>query len=376
MIADVLPSGQHIAAWGLVLVANLTASARAVAHDLERTVVQLQLNADGTFVLDVANDPDWLLLRLERFGTESVGPAAPSDVSSVQATQRDIRLRALAPIFIDRIVLFVDGREVRPASAEYRPPSGDEPALAAYRLRGRFDPDARGVRWYYGLVVDPYPLTIRHADGSTFTEWIAGDGWSTELGLGPFASPDRWRVATRYLRLGYLHILPRGLDHVLFVLGLFLLNVRWRPILMQVSAFTAAHTMTLGLTTYGVLSLSARVVEPLIAVSIAYVALENLVSRRLHPWRLALVAMFGLLHGMGFAGVLSGLDLPRSEFTLALLSFNVGVEGGQLTVIAIAGLCVVWFRGRPWYHARVVVPASLAIAAAGACWALIRLYGA
>ncbi len=150
----------------------------------------------------------------------------------------------------------------------------------------------------------------------------------------------------QYLWLGYTHILPKGIDHILFVLGLFLLNVRLRPILIQVTAFTIAHSITLGLTMYGVVSLSPRIVEPLIAFSIAYVAIENLVTNEIKPWRLALVFSFGLLHGMGFAGVLKELGLPRNEFLPALLSFNLGVEGGQLTVIAAAALLVAWFRHR------------------------------
>ncbi len=115
----------------------------------------------------------------------------------------------------------------------------------------------------------------------------------------------------QYLSLGYTHILPKGLDHILFVLGLFLLSPRLRPMLLQVTAFTIAHSITLGLSIYGIVSLPSRIVEPLIALSIAYVAIENLVTRELKPWRLALVFMFGLLHGMGFAGVLRELGLPR-----------------------------------------------------------------
>ena len=140
------------------------------------------------------------------------------------------------------------------------------------------------------------------------------------------------------------------------------------------TAFTIAHSITLALTMYGIVSLPSRVVEPLIALSIAYVAIENLVTSELKPWRLALVFVFGLLHGMGFAGVLSDLGLPRGEFLTALLSFNLGVEAGQLTVIAIAALCVVWYRHRPWYHRRVVVPASLAIAAIGVYWTVTRVF--
>jgi hypothetical protein len=125
---------------------------RAIAHDLERTQVLLTFVRDGAFVLDVANDPSWLKLRLERF---------PGD-------------------FADRIVLWVDGHEVRPVSVEYLPPNGldADKALGRHRLRGRLPADAHTLRWYYGLVVDPYPLTIRRADGRVLVEEIGGDAWS------------------------------------------------------------------------------------------------------------------------------------------------------------------------------------------------------
>ena len=147
--------------------------------------------------------------------------------------------------------------------------------------------------------------------------------------------------------------------------------------LLQVTAFTIAHTITLALTIYGVVSLRPAIVEPAIALSIVYVAVENIATSELKPWRIALVFGFGLLHGMGFAGVLSQLGLPRSEFLTALLCFNAGVELGQLSVILAAFLLLgLPFRRKPWYRRRVVVPASLAIAAVGLYWAIQRIAAA
>jgi len=117
-----------------------------------------------------------------------------------------------------------------------------------------------------------------------------------------------------------------------------------------------------------------RIVEPLIAVSIAYVAIENLVLSTLRPWRVALVFAFGLLHGMGFAGALKELGLPRSEFLTALVTFNVGVEGGQLAVIVAAFVLVGWYCGRqPWYRWRIVIPASALIACTAVYWTVARI---
>jgi HupE / UreJ protein len=144
--------------------------------------------------------------------------------------------------------------------------------------------------------------------------------------------------------------------------------------LWQVGAFTVAHSITLGLSMFGLLSVSPRIVEPMIALSIAYVAIENLLLSELRPWRVVLVFAFGLLHGMGFAGALKELGPPRAELVTALITFNVGVEAGQVAVIGAAFLLVGWqFVDRVWYRARIVVPASALIACTAVYWTIERL---
>jgi hypothetical protein len=363
----------------LIVSACLAAPGRPSAHDLERTRVVLEFRTDGSFGLDIANDPQWLMLRLEPFLEDY--PEIPERPAAelLPPAERDARLARLTPVMRDRIVLFVDGREIRPAAVAYVPPAmptepDGTPSPGHYRMEGRVPPDARLLRWFYGIVADPYPLTIRRADGQVQTEWIGGTVWSRPIDLtGQFVPPTRWEVARQYVGLGYTHIMPKGLDHILFVLGLFLLGTGLAPLLWQVTAFTVAHTITLGLSIYGFVSLPSRVVEPLIALSIAYVAIENVFTRRLHPWRVLVVFLFGLLHGLGFAGVLGELGLPRAEFLTALLSFNLGVELGQLTAIGAAFLLLWPAMRRSWYRPRIVVPASLAIALIGAYWMATRV---
>lgn len=187
--------------------------------------------------------------------------------------------------------------------------------------------------------------------------------------------PSVWTVSAQYLQLGFLHIVPEGLDHIMFVLGLFLLNLQWRPLLWQVTAFTVAHTATLALAALGIVTMSPALVEPLIALSIAYVAIENCITYELKPWRPAVVFGFGLLHGLGFAGVLGELGLPDQRFLSALLSFNVGVELGQLAVLLAAFAAIGAFRNQPWYRKRITIPASLAIAAIALVWTVERVIG-
>jgi hypothetical protein len=174
--------------------------------------------------------------------------------------------------------------------------------------------------------------------------------------------------------LGVTHILPWGLDHVLFVLGLALLSPRLGPLLAQVTAFTAAHTLTLALSSYGVVRLPPEIVEPLIALSIVYVAVENVVSPKLRPSRVALVFSFGLLHGLGFAGVLGEIGLPEGQRVTALLAFNVGVELGQLAVIGLAvALVALWVRGGGDRRS-LVRSASILIASVGLYWFVQRIF--
>src|SRR6185312_140789 len=239
------------------------------------------------------------------------------------------------------------------------------------RLTGEIPPAAGPFNWNFGWTFASYALTLRSApSGNPTTQWLEGDQSSKPFDVASHAAaPDRLRTAARYLLLGYTHIVPLGLDHMLFVLGIFLLSGRVRSVLLQVSAFTVAHSITLGLTMYGLVTVSPRIVEPLIAISIAYIAIENIFLSELRSWRVALVFAFGLMHGMGFAGALKELGLPRSEFLTALLTFNIGVEAGQLAVIGAGFLLVGWYcANRPWYRSRVVVPASMMIACTAVYW--------
>ena len=181
-------------------------------------------------------------------------------------------------------------------------------------------------------------------------------------------------VAFIYMQLGFTHILPLGLDHILFVLCLFLLNPKLKPILWQATAFTVAHTITLGLAMYEVIKPQANIVEPIIALSILYVAIENIFSQKLRASRIGIVFLFGLIHGMGFAGVLADLGLPKTSFFSSLIMFNIGVELGQIVIILSAFLLLaVPFSKKPYYKERIVVPLSLLIAATALYWIIERI---
>jgi hypothetical protein len=259
------------------------------------------------------------------------------------------------------------------------------PVMLKLALEGRLPAGTRSVAVSFPATLGMVAVTVIRPTQPPLA-LVASDGEATprfplQLGQAVAAAPGaplvrepgRWLVARQYLVLGFEHILPKGTDHILFVLGLFLLGNRLRPLLWQVTAFTVAHSITLGLSLYGVIRLPSSVVEPLIALSIAFVAVENLCTSELKPWRPFVVFGFGLMHGMGFAGVLLSLGLPRKDFATALLTFNCGVELGQLAVIAAAFLAVGWWRRQKWYRPAIVIPASVVIAATGLFWTIQRI---
>ncbi len=174
---------------------------------------------------------------------------------------------------------------------------------------------------------------------------------------------------------GFGHVIPAGLDHILFVLGLFLLGRSWKPLIMQVSAFTLAHSATLALVTLGRIEASPKIVEPLIAASIALVAFENIWKPVYSLRRLLVVFAFGLVHGLGFASGLNDLTIPKGSLLAALGGFNLGVEAGQLAAIALAFLLTCWVRDEGFYRRYVAVPGSAVIGLAGVYWTVERLFG-
>lgn len=182
-------------------------------------------------------------------------------------------------------------------------------------------------------------------------------------------------AAILYLQLGYKHILPLGFDHILFVLSLYLLSPRLKSVIWQASAFTVAHTITLGLAMYNVVKPVPSIIEPVIAISIMYVAIENIFSSKLKSSRIGIVFLFGLVHGMGFASVLGDLGLPKEAFLSCLIMFNVGVELGQITVILTAFILLgIYFSKKPYYHKVVVIPISVIIIGIAFFWTIERLF--
>lgn len=230
----------------------------------------------------------------------------------------------------------------------------------------------------FGWTSDLGGLIVRQkqSDGEiSYAAFLTSGGVSAPMPREGTAIIGDFKNFLNYIVIGFEHIIPKGLDHILFVLGLFFFSLKMRPLLLQVTAFTLAHTVTLAMATAGLVSVSASIVEPLIALSIAFVALENIKGGNITYRRTAIVFAFGLLHGLGFASVLGDVGLEPSKFISSLIAFNIGVELGQLSVILIAFVTIgLAFGKKPWYRKYIAIPGSILIAIVGIYWTIERIF--
>ena len=171
-----------------------------------------------------------------------------------------------------------------------------------------------------------------------------------------------------FIKAGFEHIIPQGLDHILFVLGLFFSTLKLRSLILQVTAFTFAHSITLALAALGFVKLQLSVVEPLIFLSIVWVAFENTFFKKTTKWRPLVVFSFGLLHGLGFATLLTQYGLAKDNFISLLLAFNVGVEFGQFAVLLAAFILIRLIYLKTEYKNQLKIPASILIGCTGLFW--------
>ena len=367
--------------WVLCAVLMLV-SGTAVAHKITPAIATLTFDGAGGYRIDVKTNVEALIAQ--------ISPALKNTQDSPRAGLYNA-LRTLAPEalrgrFEAFSIRWLEGVRVEFDGVRAMPrlegvtisPVGDvsRARRSTVRLTGQVPDGAKTVSWSYDKAYGSSILRLIHASsGEMTTAWLKDGKPSEAIPLAGMIPKTVFENFLEYTGLGFTHIVPLGVDHILFVLGLFLLSVRIRPLLVQVTAFTIAHTVTLALGLYGVVQVSPAIVEPLIAISIVYVAVENLLTPKLTVWRPFVVFGFGLLHGLGFAGVLREIGLPRDDFLTGLISFNVGVELGQLAVITIAWFATgLWFRTRPWYRARIVYPGSAAIALVGAYWTVQRVF--
>ncbi|MEK6644979.1 MAG: HupE/UreJ family protein, partial [Planctomycetota bacterium] len=267
----------------------VTATARA--HDVELTKVSVTFTARDTYQIDFHYDVNAWLLGVR---PEHLTPAEIARLTAMPNEATDQRMHELREHILRNLrIRFDEGKAVpdlsivdnpdRPASQ----PSHGSTLLRIVRLTGNVPPGAKSFDFWASRSFGNIALMIARKDGTHYAQQLlerAERSRPYALHGGP-VDAGAWKVAGQYLWLGFEHILPKGLDHILFVLSLFLLSTKLGPLLWQVTAFTLAHSVSLALSTYGVITLSPRIVEPLIALSISAVAVENILTSKLHPWR-------------------------------------------------------------------------------------------
>ncbi len=324
----------------------ITLASSVAAHEVLPTIGDMEI-VDGRITFSLEGNFESIVAGIDLEGLEDTEAAPEAEVydglRALPPEEFASRVEGDWPNMAEAIVVLVNGD---PVALELDgvdvPPVGDVEVVrqSVLRFSGEIGSDAETVQigWpaQYGVLV----LRQMGVDGG-WDGYLSGGGLSETVDLTGGNEMTGWQGFARYIPVGVEHIIPMGLDHILFVLGLFFLAARIRPLLWQVSAFTLAHTITLALAALGYVNIPGSIVEPIIAASIVYVAVENIFSRGLNPWRPAVIFGFGLLHGLGFASVLGEYGIPDSAFVPALLGFNVGVEIGQLAVIAVAFIIAV-----------------------------------
>jgi hydrogenase/urease accessory protein HupE len=372
----------------MVLLWFLSTLASPVLADVVKpALVEISINTDGRYHIEVRASLEALLTGINaRYQNTRDAPNAAvyDEIRVLPAAELAVAFRPFEQEFTQRVELNFDGERV-PLSITHidipEPGYPKVPRISVITLEGHIERSVKTASWYYPARFGDNAVRVRQVDEANEKwhwsdwQWLRKDEHSTPFSLTEvFTRQPVTQVISTYLVLGFEHILPRGLDHILFILGIFLLSTHMRPLLWQVTMFTIAHTITLGLSMRGVISLPPNVVEPLIALSIAWIGVENMFAHSLHKSRLVIVFIFGLLHGMGFASVLADFGMPANAFMTALISFNIGVELGQLAVILLAFLAVgFWFGNKHWYRPVIVVPCSLLIAVTGLYWTWDRI---
>ena len=363
----------------MVLIMLLCLPLRATAHEVQPAIGDLSADA-AELTLSIRLNAEAFLAGINLDGLEDTNAAEnAADYDALRAlSDGDLtsRIQTQSAQLLAGMMLSSNDQPL-PLTLDTiaidNPGNLDLPRTTTLTLTTPRRPDIETVQFGWAAGYGTLILRQQGVD-LPFTGYLSGGETSPQIPLiGQSAPKGGFASFAEYIPVGFDHILPKGLDHILFVLGLFFLSTHLRPLLWQVSAFTLAHTVTLAAGALGWVTVPGSIVEPLIAASITYVAVENILSDRLSRWRPAVIFGFGLLHGLGFASVLGEFGLPEDQFIPALIGFNVGVEFGQLTVIAIAFLAVgLWFRNKPWYRARISIPASMIIAAIGAYWVIER----
>jgi hydrogenase/urease accessory protein HupE len=366
----------------------------AQAHEIRPAIVDFTFDKNGIYQLSIQHNLEALLAEIGSAHDdtkESDNAKKYNILRNLSPEELNIKFEKFSPEFLKNVELSFDEKVEGLQILDIDIPEVGDTELARdsiINIAGIIPENIKNMSWKWDKKFGNAVLRISSEnDPELFTSYLVNGNQSEQMPVsvdcydvenaskieGCALKQTQWETFKNYIKVGFVHIIPKGLDHILFVVGLFLLSAQLRPLLIQITTFTLAHSVTLALGIYGVVNVSASIVEPLIAASIVYVCIENIYSNKLSRWRPLVIFTFGLLHGLGFASVLGEIGLGSGSFVTGLIAFNIGVEIGQLTIIALCFLLVgFWFRNKPWYRKMITIPASVVIALIAIYWVLER----
>lgn len=366
----------------------------AQAHELRPAIVDFTFDKNGIYRLIIRHNIEALLADIDPTHDNTSASAnikKYNQLRSFSAQALNAEFEKFSAKFLQKIQLSFDNKPTKLQILNINIAETDDVELARdsnITMLGVIPENTKNMSWKWDKQFGNAILRISSEDKpELFSSYLVNGNKSAQVPIsvacynnknalkveGCAVTQGKWDGFKNYLKVGFVHIIPKGLDHILFIVGLFLLSAQLRPLLIQITTFTLAHSVTLGLGIYGVVNVSASIIEPLIAASIVYICIENICSNQLSKWRTLVIFGFGLLHGLGFASVLSEIGLGSGSFIAALIAFNIGVEVGQLAVIAVCFLSFgYWLSHKSWYRKVITIPASTMIALMAMYWVLER----
>jgi len=359
----------------------------STADIVKPALVEISVYANGTYRIELRASIEAILTGINsayKNTQDSPFAEAYDELRALPPAELAEKFEAFKPTLLNEIKLELDQQPSQLHITRVEIPEAGYtkvPRISLIMMEGEIDRQIKQLSWYYPARFSDNAVRVRQVDRENEKwhwsqwQWIRDDSVSQNFSLQEVFTEARTSdIIIEYVLAGFDHIIPKGLDHILFILGIFLLGMQLKPIVMQATMFTLAHSITLSLSMLGIFSLPASIVEPLIALSIAYIGFENLYAHKLGTSRLAIVFAFGLLHGMGFASVLADFGMPEGSYAAALISFNIGVELAQLAILVIAYVCIThWFNDKQTFYKYVTAPGSLFIGIIGLYWTWDRL---
>ncbi|MEE9326356.1 MAG: HupE/UreJ family protein [Cocleimonas sp.] len=365
-----------------------------ISHEIQPSIIDFSFNKERFYQLSMRLNIEALIAEVgsqHDDTTESDNTSKYEKLRQLDAIALIQEFEKFESTFLDKVQLFFNGKKYPLSILDLEIDDVGDIELARdsiINFAGVIPDNTHTMSWQwdasYGNAVfrvasdsEPELYSSYLLDGKASEKITIGTD-CTNLNVGEkregcTQKKTKFEVFLNYINVGFVHIIPLGLDHILFVVGLFLLSTQLKPLLIQITSFTIAHSISLALGIFGIITVSPAIIEPLIAVSIIYVCIENILSDKLSRWRPILVFLFGLLHGLGFASVLTKIGLTEGNFISGLLGFNLGVEFGQLAVIALCVIFIgIWFGKKSWYRERITIPASVMIAIIAAYWVIER----